>query len=176
MGDDWFLPGMMVFALFLDLIAWPYLAIFIHEFGHAAAAKLVGLSPTHFIVGYPDEDLDGPLFSFQAFGCAVECWPLPWGGATLFSKMPTDRLKLFFIAIAGPLMDVLVIVACGLLWRYTFIRLGLFFVIVSQSLNVLCNLIPRSIRHDGVCYPNDSKIVLQLLVGKQPAISGPPES
>ena len=37
-------------------------------------------------------------------------------------------------------------------------------------------LIPRSIRHDGVRYPNDSKIVLQLLMGKRPAISGTPES
>ena len=36
-------------------------------------------------------------------------------------------------------------------------------------------LIPRSI-HDGVRYPNDSKIVLQLLMGKQRAISGPSES
>jgi len=163
--DSLLIPAITIFAALVGIIAWPFVAIFIHELGHTLAAKLVGLTPSHFIVGYPDDD--NPLFAFRAFGCAVECWPLPFGGATFFSTLPTDDLKMFIITIGGPLMDILVIFGCALLWHYTFIRVGLFFIILSQSLDLLCNLIPRSFLYHGVRVPNDSKIILEILAGKR---------
>lgn len=168
--DSLLVPAITVLAGLVGLVMWPFIAIFIHELGHAVAAKLVGLSPAHFIVGYPDNEGD-PLFSFRVFGCTVECWPLPFGGATLFREAPTDSLKMFIITIAGPLMDTSVIFACVLLWHYAVIRIGLFFIILSQSVDILSNLIPRSFRYAGVRVPNDGKVLLQLLAGKRPDLT-----
>jgi hypothetical protein len=164
--DSLLVPAVTVFAILVGMIAWPFVAIVIHELGHTTAGKLFGLVPTHFIVGYPDEQ-GNPLLSFRAFGCAIELWPLPFGGATFFRELPTDDLKMFIVVVAGPLMDILVIFVCTLIWHYSFIRVGLFFIIVSQSLDMLCNLIPRSFLYDGVRVPNDSKIILQLLAGRR---------
>ena len=75
---------------------------------------------------------------------------------------------MFIITIAGPLMDLCVILTCVLLWNHAFIRIGLFFIILSQLLDILCNLIPRSILYEGIRVPNDSKILYQLLAGRRP--------
>ena len=165
--DSLFIPTISVFAVLFGLVAWPFIAIVIHELGHALAGKLVGLTPSHFVVGYPDDG--GPVLSFRVFGCVVDCWPLPFGGATFFKALPSNGAKLFILTMGGPLMDILVVLGCLLLWRYAFIRLGLFFVIVSQSLDILCNLIPRSFLYDGVRVHNDSKIILRLLAGRRQA-------
>src|SRR5437868_3956143 len=117
--DSLLIPAITVVAGFVGLVMWPFLATFIHELGHAVAAKLVGFAPTQFIVGYPDDEGD-PLLAFRVFRCAVEWWPLPFGGATLFREPPKDPFKLLIITIAGPLMDLLVIVACVLLWDHAF--------------------------------------------------------
>ena len=164
--DSLLIPAITILAGLIGLLIWPFVAIFFHEFGHAATGKLIGLTPTHFVVGHPDED--APLFSFQLFGCKFECWPLPFGGATFFSRLPTDGLRMFIITVGGPVMDALVIFVSTLLWHYTFLRFGLFFIILSQSLDMLINLIPRSFRYAGVRIPNDGKILLQLLAGKGP--------
>ena len=163
--DSLLVPALAVFAVLIGLVAWPFIAIFVHELGHAIAAKLVGLAPTHLIIGHPDES--NPLFSFRVFDCSVECWPLPFGGATIFATLPTDRFKMFIITIGGPIVDVCVIFICLLLWQHTFLRLGLAFIILSQSINILRNLIPVSALYGGVRVPSDGKVILQLLARKR---------
>ena len=159
--DSLLVPAIAILAVIIGVVVWPFIAIFLHELGHATAAKLVGLAPTHLIIGHPDES--DPLFSFRSFGCSVECWPLPFGGATIFATLPTDRFKMFIITIGGPIVDLCVILLCLLLWQHTFLRLGLAFIILSQSIDLLRNLIPVSARYAGVRVPSDGKILLQLL-------------
>ncbi len=163
--DSLLVPAVAIFAVIIGLVAWPFVAIFLHELGHAAAAKLVGLAPTHLIIGHPDDS--DPLFSFRVFGCSVECWPIPFGGATIFATLPTDRFKMFIITIGGPIVDAGVIFLCLLLWQHTFLRLGLALIILSQSIDFLRNLLPVSARYAGVNVPSDGKIFLQLLAGKR---------
>ena len=165
--DSLLVPTIAVFAAIIGFVTWPFIAIFIHEFGHAVAGRLVGLKPTHLIIGHPDEN--DPLFSFRVFGCSVECWPLPFGGATLFAKLPTDRLKMLVIAIGGPLIDVLVIFVSLLLWQhaFSFFRVALALIILPQAINVLRNLIPVSSRYAGVRVPSDGKVLLQLLARRR---------
>jgi Peptidase family M50 len=162
--DSLLVPALAIFAVIIGLGAWPFIAIFLHELGHATAAKLVGLAPTHLIVGLPDES--DPLFSFRVFDCLIEWWPLPLGGATIFASPPTDRFKAFIITIGGPLVDVCVIFICWLLWQHTFLRVGLFCIILSQSIDILRNLIPFTAVYDGVRVPSDGKLLLQLLARK----------
>jgi membrane-associated protease RseP (regulator of RpoE activity) len=164
-GDSLLIPAIAVFAAIIGFLTWPFVAILIHELGHALAAKLVGLAPTHLIIGRPDEN--DPLFSFRSFGCSVECWPIPFGGATIFVPPPTGRFKTFIIALGGPMFDMLVIVVCLLLWQHVYLRLGLVGIILSQSLNALRNLAPFSSLYDGVRVPSDGKIILQLFAGKR---------
>jgi hypothetical protein len=164
--DSLLVPTIAIFAAIVGLGAWPFIATFLHELGHAVAAKLVGLTPTHVIIGHPDES--DPLFSFPFFGCSIQCWPLPFGGATIFPTLPTDRFKLFIIAIGGPIVDICVLLICLLLWRHTFLRVGLAFVVLSQSIDLLLNLIPVSALYAGVRVPSDGKLILQLLAGKRP--------
>jgi hypothetical protein len=163
--DSLLVPAIAIFAVIIGLVAWPFVAIFLHELGHAAAAKLVGLAPTHLIIGHPDES--APLFSFRVFGCPIECWPIPFGGATIFATLPTDRFKMFIITIGGLIVDAFVIFICVLLWKHSFLRLGLFFIMLSQSIDVLRNLIPVSALYGGVRVPSDGKVILQLLAGKR---------
>jgi len=104
MGDNSLLiPAIALFACILGCVTWPFIAIIIHEIGHAIAAKLVGLSPTRLIVGHPDKS--EPLFTFRWFRCSIECWPMPFGGATILPFNPTGRLKVLIIAIGGPACD-----------------------------------------------------------------------
>jgi Peptidase M50B-like len=163
--DSLLVPALAIFAGLIGLGVWPFIAIFLHELGHAAVAMLVGLAPTHLIVGHPDDN--DPLLSFRVFGCSVECWPLPFGGATIFAKLPTDRFKLFIITIGGPVVDVCVIFVCLLLWQHTFLRFGLALILLSQAINILRNLIPVSSRYAGVRVPSDGKVLLQLLARRR---------
>ena len=163
--DSLLVPAIAIFAGIIGLVTWPFIAIFLHELGHATTAKLIGLAPTHLIIGHPDES--DPLFSFRSFGCSVECWPLPFGGATIFATPPTERFKIFIITIGGPVVDGCVIFICLLLWQHTFLRVGLGFIILSQSINILRNLIPVSALYAGVRVPTDGKVILQLLARKR---------
>jgi hypothetical protein len=163
--DSLLVPAMAVFAVVIGFVVWPFIAIFFHELGHALAAKLVGLAPTQLIVGHPDDN--DPLFSFRSFDCSVECWPIPFGGATIFMPPPTQGFTTFIIALGGLVFDVLVIVACLFLWQHTFLRLGLVGIIFSQALNALRNLIPVSSSYAGVRVPSDGKVLLDLVMRKR---------
>jgi membrane-associated protease RseP (regulator of RpoE activity) len=151
-------PAIGVFAVIIGFVVWPFITIFIHELGHTLAARLVGFKPTQLIIGHPDDN--DPLFSFRSFGCSVECWPIPFGGATFFMPPPTQGFRTFIIALGGPVFDVLVIVACLFLWQHSFLRLGLVGIIFSQALNALRNLIPVSSHYAGVRVPSDGKVLL----------------
>jgi hypothetical protein len=165
MGDNSLLiPALALFACILGCVTWPFIAIFIHEIGHAIAAKLVGLSPTRLIVGHPDES--EPLFTFRWFRCSIECWPMPLGGATILAFNPTDRLKALIIAISGPACDALVILLCVSLWHHSFLRIALAPILVCQLINALRNLTPVSSLYDGVRVPNDGKIIIELFARK----------
>jgi membrane-associated protease RseP (regulator of RpoE activity) len=163
--DSLLIPAIAILAAIIGFATWPFIAIFIHELGHALAAKLVGLAPTQLIIGHPDDS--DPLFSFRAFGCSVECWPIPFGGATIFVPPPIDPFKTFIVAVGGPVFDALVMLICLLLWQHTFLRLGLAGIILSQAVNALRNLAPVSSVYDGVCVPSDGKVILQLLARKR---------
>ena len=166
MSDDSLLiPAIAVFAAIVGFATWPFLAIFIHELGHVVTAKLVGLAPTQLIVGHSDEN--DPLFSFRLFECSVECWPVPFGGATILATPPQTPFKAFIVAIGGPVFDVLVILACFFLWHYIFLRLGLVAIILSQAVNVLRNLAPISSLYGSVRIPSDGNVILQLLERKR---------
>jgi hypothetical protein len=133
----------------------------IHELGHVIAAKVVGLAPAQLIIGHPDKN--APLFSFRLFGLSLECWPIPFGGATIFATPPHTPLQTFIVTIGGPIFDALVILVCSFLWQHTFLRLGLAAIILSQAVNVLRNLIPVSSLYGRVRVPSDGKVILQLL-------------
>jgi membrane-associated protease RseP (regulator of RpoE activity) len=164
-SDSLLVPAIAIFAVLIGFVTWPFVAIFIHELGHATAAKLVGLAPTQLIIGHPDEN--DPLFSFHSFGCSIQCWPIPFGGATILATPATERSKVFIIAIAGPVFDLFVILVCLWLWNYAFLRLGLVAIILSQAINALRNLTPVSSLYGGVRVPNDGKVILQVVARKR---------
>jgi len=163
--DSFLIPVIAVFVAIIAFATWSFLAIFIHELGHAITAKLVGLAPTQLVVGMPDEN--DPLFSFRVFGCSVECWPIPFGGATILAIPPHRPLTTFIVAMGGPTLDAVVILACFFLWQHTFLRLGLAAIILSEAVNTLHNLVPISSLYGGVRIPSDGKIILELLARKR---------
>ncbi len=72
---------------------------------------------------------------------------------------------MFLITIGGLVIDVIVILSCISLWNYTFLRLGLALILLSQGAAILRNLIPISSVYAGVSVPSDGKIILKLLAG-----------
>ena len=167
MNDDSLLmPALAVLGIVVALVVWPFLSIFLHELGHVLAAKIVGLRPTHLIVGHPDK-LE-PFVSGSAFGMKIEWWPLPFGGMTLLETPPTNKLKAFIVTVGGPAFDALIILAAIRLWPHTSLKMILAIGILSEAANFIYNLIPVSGIYDGFKIPRDGKVLVQILFGRPP--------
>jgi membrane-associated protease RseP (regulator of RpoE activity) len=164
--DSLLIPAATVLGPIIAFMLWPFLSIFIHEFGHILAAKLVGLRPTHLIVGQPD--WEDPIVSRRAFGVKIECWPFPVGGMTLLEAPPTNKLKAFIVTLGGPISDMLIILTAFQLWTHVSFRVILAIIIFSEATNLIYNLIPVSGVYDGVKVPRDGKVLLQILLGRLP--------
>jgi regulator of sigma E protease len=94
--------------------------IVVHEFGHFAAAKLLGVRVETFSVGFGKR-----LFGFTRGGTDYRVSALPFGGyVKMAGENPMDertgdpgefmshpRWERFLIAIAGPAMNILLAIA-----------------------------------------------------------------
>src|SRR5947209_19951160 len=94
--------------------------VLIHEFGHYAVAKLLGVRVEQFAIGFGKR-----LFGFRRGDTDYRVNLLPFGGYVKMSGenplegttgdpgefMSHPRWQRFFIAIAGPTMNVLLAVA-----------------------------------------------------------------
>ena len=166
--DSLLIPAAGVLGVIVAFILWPFLSIFLHELGHVLAAKLVGLRPTHLIVGHPD--WADPIVSRRVFGVKVEWWPIPFGGMTLLETPPTNKLKAFIVTLGGPIFDTLTVLTAFQLLPHAppFLKIILAIIILSEAENLIYNLIPASLVYEGVRVPRDGKVLLQILLGRLP--------
>jgi Peptidase M50B-like len=166
--DSLLVPAAGVLGVIVVFILWPFLSIFLHELGHVLAAKLVGLRPTHLIVGHPD--WADPIVSRRAFGVKIEWWPIPFGGMTFLETPPTNRFKAFIVTLGGPISDTLIILTSFSFWphAHAFLKIILAIIILSEAENLIYNLIPASCVYEGVRVPRDGKVLLQILLRRLP--------
>jgi len=166
--DSLLIPAVTVLGPIVACMLWPYLSIFFHELGHVLAAELVGLRPTHLIVGHPD--WADPIISRRAFGVKIEWWPIPFGGMTFLETPPTGKLKAFIFTLGGPIFDTLVILTAFQLWPHAnaCLKIILAIIILSEAENLIYNLIPGSGVYDGVRVPRHGRVLLQIFLGRLP--------
>ena len=166
--DSLLIPAAGVLGVIVAFILWPFLSIFLHELGHVLAAKLVGLRPTHLIVGHPD--WADPIVSRCVVGVKVEWWPIPFGGMTLLETPPTNKLKAFIVTLGGLIFDTLIVLTAFQLLPHAppFLKIILAIIILSEAENLIYNLIPASLVYEGVRVPRDGKVLLQILLGRLP--------
>jgi len=149
----------------LVLIAFIYLDIYIHEFGHVIAAKLVGIGVNGVIIGNGKE-----LSRKTLFGIPLVITNNFVGGFTIMGSIERKLLKLrfaFFIA-GGVLLQSLLIASCAVLlgtkdWTYLYANgtsVTTMFVI-SNLLLIATNLFPRHINVCGIRMPNDGLRLLK---------------
>ena len=153
MNDDSLLiPAVNMVGAVTVLMLWGFPSIFFHELGHTVAARLLGLKPTHLVVGEFD----------SIFSVDVVFRLAPIGGATLIDAPPTNKVTAFIYVISGPISNALIIFAAVTLWPHTALKAILATVILIEVIVVIENLIPRSMVYEGVAVPSDGKRLLQI--------------
>jgi len=158
MNDDSLLiPAVNMVGAVTVLMLWGFPSIFFHELGHTVAARLLGLKPTHLVVGEFDS-----IFSVRVFDIDVVFRLAPIGGATLIDAPPTNKVTAFIYVISGPISNALIIFAAVTLWPHTALKAILATVILIEVIVVIENLIPRSMVYEGVAVPSDGKRLLQI--------------
>lgn len=154
----------------LVLLAFLYLNIYIHEYGHVIAARLVGIDVRAVIIGngkalWRKTVFGIPLFVTNSIGV----------GFTLVGRIDKNLLKLryaFFI-LGGVLSQLLLTIACFALFgtkdlAYLYaggISISTMYII-SNVLMILTNLFPFNINFYGLRIPNDGLKLLKIPFGK----------
>jgi hypothetical protein len=160
----------------LVLIAFIYLDIYIHEFGHVIAARLAGIGVNRVIIGNGKE-----LLRKSIFGISVVITNNIGGALTLMGSIDRNLLKMrfaFFVA-GGVLFQSLLTVASYVLfgtkdWTLLFtseIGISNMFVF-SNILLIVTNLIPRHFNMYGLSIPNDGLRILTAPFLKEKDING----
>ena len=158
MNDDSLLiPAVNMVGAVTVLMLWGFPSIFFHELGHTVAARLLGLKPTHLVVGEFDS-----IFSVRVFDIDVVFRLAPIGGATLIDAPPTNKVTAFIYVISGPISNALIIFAAVTLWPHTALKAILATVILIGVIVVIESMIPRSMVYEGVAVPSDGKRLLQI--------------
>jgi membrane-associated protease RseP (regulator of RpoE activity) len=132
-----------------------YPSIFLHELGHVLAAKLVGLRPTHLIVGESDI-----LFQQLVGGVELVVCLVPFRGLAVVAESQMSRFQAVTFAMAGPLANAAVALALVLAWPYFAHHLTLGALFVMQLVIAGANLVPQDWQYEGRLVPNDGKIIL----------------
>jgi membrane-associated protease RseP (regulator of RpoE activity) len=157
------LPAANVVGALAVFVLWGFPSIFFHELGHAVAAKLLHLKPTHLIVG------DGEiLFNIHILGVDVIFRLAPIGGVTLFAAPLTSRLKALILVLSGPLSHVLIILMASWLWSHTSLKMILGAIIFAEVLHFIQSMVPGSSHYEGTSVPRDGRLLLQILCGTLP--------
>jgi hypothetical protein len=113
----WFDPasdlGGILQAIFLIQVFLIF-TIVPHELGHAWAARVLGWRVFRIVLG-----VGKPLFSRKWLGVPFEVRLLPIGGVTFCSPIEVRhlRLKRFLVILAGPLTNVLMVLAVIVIWQ-----------------------------------------------------------
>lgn len=158
-SPNFFLVNLLVFVAFI------YLDIYIHEFGHVLAARIVGIGVNRVIIGTGKE-----LMRVTVLGIPLVVTNNFAAGFTIMGSIEKRLLKLryaFFIA-GGVLLQSFLAAACvGLLgikdWTYLYasgISVSTMFVF-SNMLLVATNLFPRHFNLYGIRTPNDGLRLLK---------------
>lgn len=160
----------------LVLIAFIYLDIYIHEFGHVIAAKLAGIGVNRVIIGNGKELLRKSIFDIP-----VVITNNLGGAVTLMGSIDRNHLKLrlaLFVA-GGVFFQSLLVIACFVLfgtkdWSLLFTReIGFSnMFIFSNILLIVTNLIPRHFNICGLRTPNDGLRLLTVPFLKEKDING----
>lgn len=162
MNDDSLLiPAVNMIGVVTVFVLWGFPSMFFHELGHTVAAKLLGLKPTHLVVGEFDS-----IFSVRVFNIDVVFRLAPIGGATLINVPPTNKLTAFIYVISGPVSNALIVFMAVSLWPHTALKAILAAIILIEVIVVIENLIPRSTVYEGVAVPSDGKRLLQIFFGR----------
>ncbi len=155
------------------LVAWVPL-LFLHELGHAIAARLVGWEVEKFVIGHGKI-----LKKFRFQGSLVEFRVILASGYVLPRMTPRNwsRMKSAFVYFAGPGAELLIF---GVL--YLMIGVGQFSeangsyltimmqgVALSAVTGAVINLIPQEIIVDTGRVPNDGLGIIYSLMGKRAA-------
>src|SRR5437667_10580897 len=158
MNDDSLLiPAVNMVGAVTVLMLWGFPSIFFHELGHTVAARLLGLKPTHLVVGEFDS-----IFSVRVFDIDVVFRLAPIGGATLIDAPPTNKVTAFIYVISIAISNALIIFTAVTLSPTTDLKAILATVILIEVIVVIENLIPRSMVYEGVAVPSDGKRLLQI--------------
>ncbi len=154
-GIGWYLLNLFFFYLFLVVTILP------HELGHAFAARLLGFKVSKIVMGFGKT-----IFTKKLFGIEIEFRPILLGGVTLAAHKDKDwfRLKQFGFILAGPLVNVLLILFICLLfpatdfWRFGNLMHGLALAQIFLYTNIyklIVNLWPRTILTSAGKIPSD---------------------
>jgi tetratricopeptide (TPR) repeat protein len=151
------------------LVVFQACSIIPHELGHAIVARLVGFRVFHVIVGRGRSS-----FKKRIAGTMLEFRPLPIGGATVVGPRTLEflRLKLFLFALAGPFVNVLLILASVLLARPNGLALGKCLTAVlpledfafANGLLLFFNLLPRMVNTPAGIVDSDGLMLLNAFV------------
>jgi hypothetical protein len=154
---------------FLGSLAWVYLSLALHECAHVVAARTVGYKPLWVRVGMGERE-----WCFHLLGVPwhVRAWPV--GGLTLsaFGGIPGMRWRGAVIALAGPIMDVLLL--AGLLSLEGFVESGrhgppkmILVAIFIQATSLIVSLWPHDRRVGDVEAPSDGLQLMRYLSGAE---------
>lgn len=159
------------FGAIIFFLAWMPLT-FLHEFGHAVAARLVGWEVKEFVVGF-----GRILKEVQFRETKVELRAVPISGYMLpgYTEASWSRWKSAFVYFAGPASELLVFFGIYALMGFDkFLNTGdglveLFFhgVALSALTSAVINLIPMSAITEEGETPNDGLGILLSLFGRR---------
>ncbi|HSI63675.1 MAG TPA: site-2 protease family protein [Candidatus Saccharimonadia bacterium] len=152
---------------FLGGLVWLYLSLLLHECAHVVAARMVGFKPLWVRIGMGEREWCFHLLGVQWH---VRAWPV--GGLTLsaFGGIAGMRWRGAIYALAGPIMDVLLLV--GLLSLEGFVESGrhgppplVLVAIFIQVTSLIVNLWPHDKRVGDVEAPSDGQQLMRYLSG-----------
>ena len=160
--DSLLIPAVNVVGAVAVFVLWGFPSVFFHELGHTVAAKLLGLKPTHLVVGGFDT-----IFSVRVFNIDVVFRLAPIGGVTLIDAPLTSKLKAFIFVASGPVSNALIIFVAASLWPHSSLKAILAAVILCEVGQVIHSLIPRSTVYEGVEVPRDGKLLVQIFLERE---------
>ena len=178
MAYNFHLPVLVILAVLANLailVGFLHVSTYIHEFGHAVAARLVGVRVHRVTIGTGKE-----VWRRSLFGVPLVVTNNYWGGSTSVGSVGKNHVKLrfAFYTAGGILAESLVTVPCLVFlitkgWAY--LSIGNIVVVnmfvAANATSIVSSLIPRHVTMNGVRVPNDGLGLVKAPVLKEHDIS-----
>lgn len=150
-------------GVFFVLTVFAYPSIFVHELGHVLAAKLVGLRPTHLIVGESEV-----LFQRTVRGVKLIVCLVPFHGLAIVEREKMSRFQIVIFAAAGPAANAGLAALIVIIWPYFNHHFTLGAIFMHQLAIAFLNLVPQDWEFEGRRFPSDGKQILSCFHRNKP--------